>query len=630
VFSRTAAVALLILCCLLVSACKEEPAPGIRRVAVLGFENLSSDAAFDWVGPALADIMVEQFRGAVDVHVASYPSTRSAAVFRPTHLLQGYLNVRGGECIINLSFEDIAAREVVDHRELRGALPTDTMRVARDAAQLIGTPLREFGTSSPDAIRSYGGALVAQENEQRTNLLAAALAEDDEFQQAALALARIYAGTRRVEEAGELLSKVLESSVADPIAKSEAQLILLTINGTGEARAKALADYAGLVPADSGAAERAAQALLNLSDYRAAAGWYRKAVAVEPDRTDLWNSAAYPLAYAGDFAGAVAALERYQQAEPGNPNTYDSLGEIHFRFGEFETAEQYFLKAVETDPTFQGAAALVKAARCHLYRGDREGADQLFKEYAVGRRDLNDQTIELRQAQWSYGSGRGQEAIEGLQASVEKEGVEPIAVALAYGQLAFWHITAGEIGAAKTNMQSAAQSLPRGVVDRAALVCQLLIRHIEAPDAWRQIARQPAAQPGQEELHREALIYAHLLAGRFEEAIPLLQAVIDQAAPFAEDEWNILLAWATFETGDAERAGELLSTYPIIQPSTESAFYGLVFPRLLYLKGALAAEAGRRDDADAWLRMFVEYAGELPDTAGNLEKAKQLIVELGG
>ena len=127
----------------------------------------------------------------------------------------------------------------------------------------------------------------------------------------------------------------------------------------------------------------------------------------------------------------------------------------------------------------------------------------------------------------------------------------------------------------------------------------------------------------------EALAYAHLLAGRFAEAIPVIEDAISEAQAFGEDEWNVLLAWAFLETGDVERAGELLTTNPVIQPAAEDAFHSLVFPRILYLRGAVAARQGRSDEARELLRLFVSYAGDSRDASGNVASAKELLGESG-
>jgi tetratricopeptide (TPR) repeat protein len=325
----------------------------------------------------------------------------------------------------------------------------------------------------------------------------------------------------------------------------------------------------------------------------------------------------------------VECLRRYQEADPGNPNTYDSLGEVHYRFGEFATAEQHFLEAIDANPDFQGGAALVKAARCRLMMGDRAGADELFEEYATLRRDRKDASIELRGAQWQYWTGRGREAVEALRELLEGEEVPTLLGTLANTQLAAWSLIEGRRDEAREYTLAASNTFGRGLSDRNTVLCQFLLGDAETPQAWQEMADRLFPRQEQSSIRAEALTYVYLLNEHFENAIEVLEERIAAAAPFATDEMNVMLGWAALETGETVRAATLLRTNPILQPGSETPFHSLVFPRIFLLRGLLEREAGSPAEAIENLRRFLEYSGNRAWPGGGPDKARAILEELG-
>jgi TolB-like protein len=59
---------------LLSIGCERRPTPGIQRLAVLRFENLTPDPATDWMGRAFSEVITAELAGASDVY--AIPSSR--------------------------------------------------------------------------------------------------------------------------------------------------------------------------------------------------------------------------------------------------------------------------------------------------------------------------------------------------------------------------------------------------------------------------------------------------------------------------------------------------------------------------------------------------------------------------
>lgn len=57
----------------------------------------------------------------------------------------------------------------------------------------------------------------------------------------------------------------------------------------------------------------------------------------------------------GDYRAAIEELEVALEEAPGNADVLNYLGYAHRKLGEYETAETYYLQALEQDPEHLGA-----------------------------------------------------------------------------------------------------------------------------------------------------------------------------------------------------------------------------------------------------------------------------------
>jgi hypothetical protein len=60
----------------------------------------------------------------------------------------------------------------------------------------------------------------------------------------------------------------------------------------------------------------------------------------------------------------------------------------------------------------------------------------------------------------------------------------------------------------------------------------------------------------------------------------------------------------------------------------EPLFAGLIFPRYLYLRGAVLDKGGKRAEAKRSYELFLKYAGDLPDIFGDEARAQQRLAAL--
>ncbi|HWX56232.1 MAG TPA: tetratricopeptide repeat protein [Verrucomicrobiae bacterium] len=79
---------------------------------------------------------------------------------------------------------------------------------------------------------------------------------------------------------------------------------------------------------------------------------YERLNAMDPNFADAWNSAAYSYAHTRQFDKAFAAMQRYTELLPGEPNPHDSFAEISRMAGKFDDALAHYRAALKIDPSF--------------------------------------------------------------------------------------------------------------------------------------------------------------------------------------------------------------------------------------------------------------------------------------
>jgi predicted Zn-dependent protease len=294
---------------------------------------------------------------------------------------------------------------------------------------------------------------------------------------------------------------------------------------------------AQLTPADRALIRSAAGSELAARHFDAAIGYIERALALDPGDPALLNLLGYSYAYAGKFDDAVRALRDYERARPQDANPPDSLAEVHFYYGRFAEAAEFWRKAYDKDPAFFQGAPLLKSAVARLFAGDTAAADSTFARYEALQRTAGDANLELQRARWDWLRGRRSEAIRRVAAAPG-----PAASCV----LTVWLLETGDrAGAAKP------------------AACRFLLDPRSAPNPMTRA-------------------YALLLGSDFQAAASLLRDVVARAAPSPSDPSPVMLAWALVETGAASEAAKFLRYNPV--PTGTDPFETLVYPRIFELR----------------------------------------------
>lgn len=616
--ARAASLLVLVAC---FTACTKSPQT-IPQLAILRFENLSSDPSLDWMGRGFSEILSGELEGSPQRHVIQFGalhafdaslgkrpaapgiSSESAAALAAgaNGIIYGDFSVVNGRLHATATQEDLAAHKMVRVVSASGPAGEGILPVAEALARQLGET-HPFGTSNPQAVRAYVAALEAPDPAAASRDLSQATAADPNFGRAwvfrldaALAQRNRAEADQMVEEAGPHRERFTA------LDRAGLDLGAAVLRGDYQAQLAARHALAQLDPANPNHHRALGEALMSLREYQDAIVEFRRALSLRPDDIVALNAMGYAAAFNGDLPTAIRVLRGYEQLRPNDPNPLDSLGDAHFALGHFGEAEQFYLAAQAKGPAFLNGGELLKAAQARLMTGDVAGATKLFNRYLAGRQAAHDPNAPYHAATWQWQTGERRAAIASLDrlARGDAAGAFREVACRADAQAAVWLLDLGDRAAAADHARKAVAEAGPASAALAAMVASLA-----QPEAFR--------APSQGPLKDYARAYALLYARQFQPAAEALRQIYGKPTNELDDGLAVLLAWAYEETGQWQRAEPLLRLTPL--PGPEGAptglpmFSSLCFPRLFFLRGAVADRQGRHAEAARNYQMFRKLSG---------------------
>ena len=379
---------------LALAACSRTPQHAVERIAILPFDNLTGDAALDWVSVAGPAMLVEELSGASHVLAVRMSTVGTAALGGATQLLHCTYTQRGGTLEISYALEDAQRHRMVS----TGSAPGTVLFAVSTLARALDKGAQPFSTPSTEAAEAWGRGEF-----ERAVML------DPDFGAAWESWIAQLQQSGKPDEAEAIAERALaRSSLRTPLNKAQIRLRSALLRKDETARIAALTELARLTPHDSGTVMALAEIEQRQRRFPAAGQLYRRALAIDPENGAALNGLGYAQGEDGDLDGAKKTLERYGQKPEQAVNALDSLGEVYFMNGRFADAEKYFKEASARQPNFLNGAPLMKAAYAHWLGGDLTGADALMQKYLANQ---NAQQLVWRQAVWLYATGRREQAL---------------------------------------------------------------------------------------------------------------------------------------------------------------------------------------------------------------------------
>ncbi len=610
------------------------------RLAILRFENLGPDSSQDWIGRALEEVVATDLSRARDVTViralrihsadavlgprpASAPGIsaerQAALVAGAGRLGYGTYIVAGGRLHVDLTIEDANTRKMARVLSASGA-PGDVIAVGAALAAGISNQTTAFDTRSLEALRGYSEAMEMADVSQAASRLEQAIAADPNYGPAYRMLAQLELQHRDRDGSVATLTRALARGGAlGGIERARIAVDLASLQNEPQLKLRALAALVKLDPNDAGAWQALGALALNRREFAQSVEAYRNLLEREPQDFNSWNQLGYAAAYLGDLDTARDALRHYAGLRPTDLNPLDSLGDVNLLCGRFREAEQAYLRAAAKDPNFRNNGEYFKAAMARLWTGDVAGAGALAARYHQARAAAHDPLVEFRKAQWTWLTGRRKEACR--QMEVFARGSLNDVAPRAWTELALWEMMLGDRAAAQAAADATARTAGSNGAG-AAVVTRFLLQPEASGAEWAARAGQAFPNPQQGALRNVALTAALLFARQYQDASALLKEAVEAGPPEPDATAPVLLAWTWLETGRAAAAAPLLKITPAPSLTGADALLSFSFPRLYYLRGEEAEKLGKREEARADYRLFLQLSGPDPLMWGEEQKAR--------
>lgn len=568
-----------------------------QRIAVLRFENQTSDPELDPVGAALAVSLAERLSSLDRTEAFVAASSGEAAGRRATLLVHGRIEESNGLFRLSSSLERLPAREFEAAGSAQGpraSLPalvdpiSDGIRSAvRPKGKLAAL---EFKTL--EAAVHLGRSLETASREIATAELQSAAAAEPGCGLCWRRLVEIsLAGGAR--EQAVAFAAASRGKPITPFSRAAIDLSLAAASNDREGQVRILEKMEVQRPGDAEIKARLGGLYASLGRWQAAAESYRRAVEIAPFEGALWNEFGYVLAWSGRSDEAVRALNEYARLDPDSANPQDSLGEAALLGGRFSEAINRFEECYRKDKKFNGGQAILKAALAAYLAGEKPRAASYVDRYLSGLGDASASGARLLHGQWQFILGNTSGAVETLEA------VDPAIAALALASAGDW--------------QAAAQRLAARSDQGAGRIRAVLAGEGRLPE---ELAGKPELAPvrGLSAALRGRWAEA---AEEFSRAQRLVPANGSQASLLREAE-----AWALVMQGKTKEAARILgSRWPLPPEPGFADLALLVYPNLFYTRAEIAVSQGKKDEARRMYDLFLQYAGDRKDPFGLMARA---------
>lgn len=513
----------------------------VERVAILPAEILSREAGLTWAGDAAAGLASRALTGAPGTAAFAAHDRADAINRQATRIVHSYAVREASGWRVRGTVEDTPTHRTVAELDVAASNPSEFGAVIAGALW-SGAAKQSW---NPEAVQAYGKA-IRMPAAEAVPLLRNAVKLEPKLEEAWLLLAQMELAVSGREAAAAAIARAPQTAAV--------QLMASTLRGDAGGQLAALEAAAKANPANWESWAQLGAASVQARRYPEAVAAFVKAMAIEPKSANLLNQAAYAFALAGDHARAIETVHSYEKVLPNSANPIDSRGEILVMVGRFDEAAKAFRDADAKDPKFLGGALLLKAAEAKRMGGDPAGANQLFAEWE--KNHPQHPLLWMHRAQWDYTNGKKADA----EARVKSNGS-----VVALVQLAIWKLEQGDRAAAESALAEASAKAGDAAANRNAVAFgrALLTGESNSP-AIRGVAL--------------------LLKKDFAGAVPALEQGVRAERPDQASAAPILLAWAYLETGQTEKAKELLRLWPIPRSGGDPFFECLVFPRILELR----------------------------------------------
>ncbi|MEP7272944.1 MAG: protein kinase [Acidobacteriota bacterium] len=404
-----------------------------QRLAFGAFQNLSSDRELDALERIVPDLLVAKLSSVRGLHITSADQMRDAvieggsagrdrpdvdAVRRAARqtgagaAVLGTIRRNGSRIRLEATVEDVPGGGVFFSDAVEGARVEEVFdMIDALAAKIAGAydlPIEdtrrvaELTTRSYQALQYYQTGfdrLMAHDFAVAVKSLENATKIDPDF-----ALAQLQLG-RALKQSGDRAGAKEAFAKAMSLRERAGEYDRLLIDGYYQLtaqndRTKAAESFEQLLvryPRDKEALHALTEIYRDLKQYDRSIEYGRRALALDPQFGAVWNAIGYTYLLKHDHVNAIDSFKRYAEAEPGNPNPFDSLGDTYTEAGLYDEAITAYQRSFEIKPNFYDYSALWKRAEVYFLKGDETqavaNAEQFLRNTTEINRRLGEQTL---------------------------------------------------------------------------------------------------------------------------------------------------------------------------------------------------------------------------------------------
>ncbi len=365
----------------------------VRTVAIVGFENLTGEGAYEYLKKAIPNLLITSLEQSKYLDIVSWeklndlagPKDRDIATSADRDHWFNACRSAGVDAIVMGSFTkadnlfatdakiyDVQTKNLLKSAGSRGEgvgsiLRTQIDELSREIARGVGLsesaskdtkPITEVATASMDAYQYF---VRGQEDFERYYFDDArvsfekAVEKDPSFALPHFYLARVYNNLADASRAGQAMDQFKKLSKVSPGKGKEALYVTALsawVNKDAEGYVRGLNEIIKADPKDKRAHADLGWFLRMENKRPEAMVEFEKALAIDPNFGYALNLLAYTYAEMGEKVKAIAMFDRYAAAYPGEANPIDSLGDLYFLTGEFDKARAKYQQALAIRPDF--------------------------------------------------------------------------------------------------------------------------------------------------------------------------------------------------------------------------------------------------------------------------------------
>jgi tetratricopeptide (TPR) repeat protein len=385
----------------------------VRTVAIVGFENLTGEEAYEYLQKAIPNLLITSLEQSKYLEVVSWERISDLAGPRDRDIATGAdrdfwfeaCRRSGVDAIVLGSFTkadnlfatdakvyDVRTKNLLKSAGSRGEgvgsiLRTQIDELSREIARGVGLseraaakdtkPITEVTTGSLDAYKLF---LKGQEDFEKFYFEDArisfekAAAMDPTFALPFYYLARVYANLADAPQAAKAMDQFKKLSKVSP-GKGKDALYIAALSALQEKDQKGYEQNLNEIikedPQDKRAHAELAWFYRSNGKYPEAVAEFEKSLAIDPEFGYALNLLAYTYQSAGETEKAIETFYRYAAAHPDEANPLDSMGDLYFYIGEYEKARAKYQQALAIRPDF---ASNWKLAYLYAMDGDYDAA----------------------------------------------------------------------------------------------------------------------------------------------------------------------------------------------------------------------------------------------------------------